>query len=137
MTRFAKPAAVIAAAVSIAFAGPAAAQQASYCNGNLKANSFYSNVLSNGRTADVEYFGQFQNQDPNRRAMRATMSSITFITFGNIRFPVLRPIASFDLGPYEQKTIKVLAVHTQNSGGTGAPTPQHVGNNIRFTCSFM
>lgn len=133
MTRFAKTAAAFVAAATIgAFASPAFAQQARYCNGYLVSNSFYSNVISNGRTADVEYHGQFQNVDPNRRAMTATMLTITRI--GN--FNVLRPIARFDLNAYEQKDITFLALHTNNPGGTGAPTPAQVGAQIRFTCSF-
>jgi hypothetical protein len=133
MTRFTKTAAAFVAAATIGiFANPAAAQQASYCNGNLAANSFYSNVLSNGRTADVEYHGQFQNRDPNRRAMTATMLTITRI--GN--FTVLRPIARFDLDAFQQKDITFLALHTNNPAGNGAPTPVQVGQQIRFSCSF-
>jgi len=133
MTRFAQTAAAFVAAATIgAFANPAAAQQARYCSGDLVANSFYSNVLSNGRTAEVEYHGQFQNVDPNRRAMTATMLAITRI--GN--FVVVRPIARFDLNAYEQKDITFLALQVHNPGGTGAPTPAQVGAQIRFTCSF-
>ncbi len=133
MIRFARTAAAFVAAAAIgAFANPAAAQQARYCNGSLVANSFYSNVLSNGRTAEVEYHGQFQNLDANRRAMTATM--LTIARIGN--FNVLRPIARFDLNAYEQKDITVLALQISNPGGTGAPTPAQVGSQIRFTCSY-
>lgn len=133
MSRFAQTAAAFVAVATIgAFANPAAAQQARYCNGNLVANSFYSNVVSNGRTADVEYHGQFQNVDPSRRAMTATMLTVQRI--GN--FTVLRPIARFDLNSFEQKDITLLSLHTNNPSGTGAPTPVQVGQQIRFTCSF-
>lgn len=133
MFRFTKTVAALAAAAGIAaFAQPAAAQQARYCNGNLVSNSFYSNVLSNGRTAEVEYHGQFQNVDPNRRPMTATMLAITRI--GN--FVVVRPIARFDLNAYEQKDITFLALQVHNPSGSGAPTPAQVGAQIRFTCAF-
>lgn len=133
MSRFTRTAAAFVAAATIgAFASPAFAQQARYCSGNLVANSFYSNVKSDGRTADVEYHGVFQNMDPNSRAMTATMLTITRI--GN--FTVLRPIARFDLNAYEQKDITFLALHTSNPSGAGAPTPAQVGAQIRFTCSF-
>lgn len=133
MSRFTKVAAALVTAATIgALGNPAAAQQASYCNGSLAGNSFYSNVRSNGRTADVEYHGQFQNRDPSRRALTATMLAITRI--GN--FDVLRPVARFDLNAFEQKDITVLTLRTTNPAGTGAPTPAQVGQQIRFTCSF-
>ncbi|TCH96847.1 hypothetical protein EJV46_19965 [Roseococcus sp. SYP-B2431] len=132
MTRFARTAAFAAAVAASAFAYPAAAQQARYCNGSLVANAFYSNVISNGRTAEVEYHGQFQNMDPNRRAMTATM--LTLARIGN--FTVFRPIARFDLNAFQQKDITVLALRTSNPGGTGAPAPAQVGTQIRFTCSY-
>lgn len=128
---FTKTAFAAACAVA-AFATPAAAQQARYCNGALVANSFYSNVMSNGRMALVEYHGQFQNVDPSRRAMTATMLSIARI--GN--FTVLRPVARFDLSAYQQKDITLLALQVNNPAGTGAPTPSTVGQQIRFTCAF-
>jgi hypothetical protein len=127
-----KTVAALAALATIAIASGASAQQARFCDGNLVANAFYSNVRSNGRTADVEYHGQFQNMDPNRRSLTATMTAIMRI--GN--FSVLRPIARFDLGAYQQKDITILALHANNPGGTGMPTPQDVGRQIRFTCSF-
>ncbi|WP_424814609.1 hypothetical protein [Roseococcus sp. YIM B11640] len=121
------------AAVTVGcLAAPAMAQRPSFCNNTLVANSFYSNVLSNGRTAEVEYHGQFQNLDPNRRAMTATMLAISRI--GN--FTVVRPIGHFDLNPYEQKDIAFLSLQVHNPSGTGAPTPVQVGAQIRFACSF-
>ena len=68
--------------------------------------------------------------------MTATMLRIVTIRFGNLTFNVLRPVARFDLNSYEQKDITLLAVHTTGQGGQGAPTPAHVGQQIRFTCSY-
>ncbi len=113
-------------------AGPAGAQQSRYCNNALVANSFYSNAVPTAGGADVEYHGQFQNQDPRRRAMVATMVRIQ--TIG--RFSLLRVVAQFNLGSYEQKDVSLLAVHTANRTGAGAPTPAVVGNAIRFVCTY-
>jgi len=128
---FTKTAFAAACAIA-AFAAPAAAQQARFCDGALVGNAFYSNVLPNGGTAQVEYHGQFQNVDSSRRAMTATMLAIARI--GN--FTVLRPIARFDLSAYQQKDITLLALQVNNPAGTGAPTPSTVGQQIRFTCTF-
>lgn len=133
MTHFGRPLAILAATAGIAFATPASAQMARYCDGNLVANSFYTNVLGSPGGADVEYHGLFQNQNAQGRVMTATMLAIQRI--GN--FTVLRPIARLTLQPFEQKDFKLLAVHTANQGGTGAPSPVTVGQSIRFSCSFL
>ena len=103
----------------------------SYCGGTVVANSFYSNVLSNGSTASVEYHGQFQNQDQGRRKMRVTVTRLDRI--GNFR--VLRIISSFDLNPYQQTDVNVLTLHVDNPGGSGAPTPASVGQQLRLFCN--
>lgn len=108
------------------------AQQAKFCNNALVANSFYSNVLSNGKTANVEYHGQFQNQDPQRRALTATMLRPAKI--GN--YTVMQPVTTITLSAYQQKDIKLLFVQTTTPSGQGAPTPQQVSAQIRFTCTF-
>ncbi|WP_376090893.1 hypothetical protein ACE7GA_20715 [Roseomonas sp. CCTCC AB2023176] len=123
-------AAVIAAAFA---AAPASAQSARYCDGNLVANSFYSNVLSNGSTATVQYHGQFQNTDPQRRRISATLLQMQRI--GN--FTILRPMGRLDLNAYEQKDVVIFSVQTNNPGGAGAPTPALVGQTIRFACHFV
>ena len=132
MMRLTKSLTALAAVAAITAAGPAFAQRATYCNGNLVANSFYSNVLPASGGANVEYHGQFQNQDPQRRALTATM-----LTVGRIgNFTVLRPVARFDLNPYEQKDVTLLALHTSSQSGAGAPPPFTVGQTIRFSCTF-
>ena len=132
-TRFATLAGAAALAAAALHAAPAAAQQAKYCNNALVANSFYANTLqAQGGGAEVEYHGQFQNQDPQRRAMTATMLRAQKI----LNFTILRPVARIELNSYEQKDIVVFAVHTNNQSGQGAPTPQQVSQTIRFTCTF-
>lgn len=130
MTRFALPA--IAAAAALAFAAPASAQQARYCDGAVNANAFYANVLSNGRNATVEYHGQFQNVDPQRRRLTATLVQIQQLG----QFRVVRMIASFGLNSFEQKDITLLSIQVPNAGGTGAPNALEVGHQIRMTCHF-
>jgi hypothetical protein len=136
MLNFTKTAAALAAAAGIAaFASPASAQGLPrFCNNLMSTNSFYSNVLSTGTNAEVEYHGQFQNQDyQNQRTITATMS-IVVARFGN--WEIRRRITSFTLAPNEQKDVIFLALGTHNPGGQGAPTPAAVGAQIRFTCSF-
>jgi len=78
------------------------------------------------------YHGQFQNQDPNRRALTATMVTITQIG----TFAVIRSIARLELNPYEQKDVIFLTLRVNNPGGTGAPTAATVGQTVRFVCTF-
>jgi hypothetical protein len=116
----------------VVYAAPAAAQMAKFCTSSLVANSFYSTVLSASSGADVEYHGQFQNQDSRRRTLSATLVRLQKI--GN--FTVLKVIDRFDLQPYQQKDVDLLTVHTENRAGTGAPTPQQVGSTLRFVCTY-
>jgi hypothetical protein len=137
MLNFARTAAAFAAAAGItAFAGPASAQALpKFCHNNvLVTNALYSNVLSNGAVSQVEYHGQFQNQDPNRRTVTATMS-IVVARFGN--WEITRPLARFSLGAYAQSDVILMVLRKNNPGGEGAPTPAAVGSQIRFTCSFV
>ncbi len=131
--RFATLAGMAALATTALHTGPAAAQSATYCSGTLVANSFYSNVLpgSNGG-ADVEYHGQFQNQDSKRRPVSVTL--IEIVKVGNFTF--VKKVNKFALGPYEQKDIALATVHTANQGGTGAPTPAQMSKNLRLSCAF-
>jgi hypothetical protein len=113
-------------------AAPTSAQSAKYCSDSLAANAFYSNVMQATGGADVEYHGQFQNQDTRRRTMTATMIRLQKI--GN--FTLLKVIDRFDLAAYQQKDINLLTIHTTNQAGSGAPTPQVVGATIRFVCTY-
>jgi hypothetical protein len=137
MIRFTKTAAAafVAAATVGAFANPAAAQGLPrFCTNLMSTNSFYSNVLSTGQNAEVEYHGQFQNQDyQNQRTITARMS-VVVAKFGN--WEIRRRITTFTLAPNEQKDVIFLVLGTHNPGGQGAPTPAAVGSQIRFDCSF-
>ncbi|MDB5413622.1 MAG: hypothetical protein JWR10_1957 [Rubritepida sp.] len=136
MNRFTKSATAVAAAAMIAaFANPAAAQSMPrFCNGDvLVTNSFYANVLSNGANSQVEYHGMFQNQDPNRRTITATMS-VVVARFGP--WEITRPLARFDLASYQQNNVVLMVLRKSNPAGAGAPSANDVGAQIRFTCAF-
>ena len=127
---------VVAAATITAFANLATAQALpKFCNANvLVTNALYSNVLSNGTTSEVEYHGQFQNQDfQNRRMITATMS-VVVARFG--RWEITRPLARFTLATNQQNDVVLMVLRTTNAGGQAAPTPAQVGAQIRFTCAF-
>ncbi|TCH99098.1 hypothetical protein EJV46_11215 [Roseococcus sp. SYP-B2431] len=137
MLNFTRTAAALATVASLgAFANPVAAQGLPrFCNPNVLAtNSFYSNVLSNGQTSEVEYHGQFQNQDyQHQRTITATMS-IVVARFGN--WEITRPLSRFTVAPNEQKDVVLMVLRRHNAGGQGAPQANEVGAQIRFTCSF-
>jgi hypothetical protein len=125
--------AAIAATAAVAHAVPAAAQSARYCTGNvLVAISLYGSVTPNGKTADVTYYGTFQNRDPQKRALTALMVKITKIG----RFSLLRVVDHFDLAPNQHVTVNLFSVHTERPGGSDAPMPAEVGSAIRFVCIF-
>lgn len=132
VSRFAGWIAVFATAAA-ATAGPASAQQASYCNGALQANSFYSNVLPvPGGGAEVEYHALIQNMDRQRRSVSAVMLRVASIN----SYAAINQLNRIDLRSYEQKDVVLLKVRTSHPGGSGAPSPMQVGRAIGFTCSF-
>lgn len=113
--------------------GPASAQPASYCNGSLQANSFYSNVMQSAAGgADVEYHGQFQNMDPQRRSVNVRILRIVQVG----PYTAQMVTSDFDLGAYHQKDITILKVRTNNASGAGAPTPAQVRQALRLDCTF-
>jgi len=82
----------------------------------------------------VRYHGQFQNR--SARAMTANMLAVREIIINNIRFPVVRYIATLDLNAWEQKDVPFLMIRVNNPAGTGAPSAVDVGRAIRFTCTM-
>ncbi|WP_027285984.1 hypothetical protein [Rubritepida flocculans] len=125
------------AVMALAQPAPAAAQGLpSYCNNTLYTNSLYANVRSDGRTANVEYHGQFQNRDPQGRRITASMATVTHVTINNIQFTVVRHIGTFTLDGWQQRDIQFLTLRVNNPSGQGAPSAVDVGRTVRFTCSF-
>lgn len=101
------------AALPIAFASMGAqAQMARYCDGRIVANSFYSNVQSNGSRSTVPYFVQLQNQsgDPIRYTVRFTAPHIMQAQNG----AVVATLAS-----YQQATVTLGQQSFNNPSGTG------------------
>ena len=112
---------------------PVAAQSARYCSDSLVANSFYSNVLrSAGGGADVEYHGQFQNQDTRRRKMTIVLTDVTRIS----TYQFVLATQRFDLDSYQQKDIVLAKTHTTSQSGIGAPTPAQMSHSLRLLCTF-
>lgn len=111
------------AAAALAAAAPAAAQPARYCDGALVANAWYRNVLPRPDGAEVEYHGQFQNQDPLRRPMRVEVTGPQ----GPVRL---------DLAPYAQVDAVLRTLRVADPSGEGAPSPEEVGRTVRLTCRF-
>ena len=136
MTFFAKTTALAAAAAAVvSLAQPAAAQGLpTYCDNVLTTNSLYANVLSDGRTAQVQYHGQFQNR--GSRPMMANMLAVSELNIGGIRFVVVRHVATINLTAWQQTDVQFLTLRVNNPAGSGAPSAVDVGRAIRFTCSY-
>ena len=121
-----------AAAVAAALhAAPALA--AGDCDGSLVTTSVFSRVLSDGAAATVAYHAEFQNQDPGRRRLVATVLPVQ----GGEAVGTPRPAQRLELGPYEQRDVAVLSVRVANPGGTGGPSTAEVGRMLRLECRFL
>ena len=111
--RFTLTALAAMAALPIALASTGAqAQMARYCDGRIVANSFYSNVQSNGSRSTVTYFVQLQNQsgDPIRYTVRFTAPHVFEAQNGS----VVAHLAS-----YQQATITLGKQNFNNPSGQG------------------
>jgi hypothetical protein len=124
-------AAFAAAAMITAFANPATAQRASFCNGQLVTNSSYTSVMGRNTTANVEYVMQIQTRNPNH-TVTADMIAPSSVS----GFTVQRPGGRLVLGPYEQKMYSIMTLQIANSVGSGAPTLEQVFRSIQFVCTF-
>jgi hypothetical protein len=134
MRPFAKTLALAALALmAVAPPAPAAAQGLpSFCDNTLLMIVAYSNIRSDGRTAEVDYHAQFQNRDPRRRVMTAAMATIERVG----AFQVQRPLGSFTLDPYKPEGHRLLTLRVSNPSGQGAPTAAEVVRQLGFTCGF-
>lgn len=116
------------AALPIAFASLGAqAQMARYCDGRVVANSFYSNVNSNGSRSTVPYFVQLQNQsgEPIRYTVRFTAPHITQAQNGSV-------VAT--LASYQQATVTLGQQSFNNPGGTGQLSQADLIRYTQVTC---
>ena len=103
----------LSAVVALSFVATAAqAQMARYCQGQVLANSFYSNIQSNGSRSTVSYFTQLQNAsaDPVRYTLRFTAPHI---------FEAQNGSGIARLEPYQQVTVLLGRQSFNNPSGSG------------------
>ena len=116
------------AALPIAFASfGAQAQMARYCEGRIVANSFYSNVQSNGSRSTVPYFVQLQNQSGEaiRYTVRFTAPHIMQAQNGS---------TVAHLASYQQVTVQLGVQSFSNPSGTGQLSQADMVRYTQVTC---
>lgn len=137
MIRCARTTALAAAAALLAIAQPApAAAQAglpTYCGGALVTNAMHANVRSNGRTAELDYFAQFQARD---RGLTVSVARFTTISINGRVWPVIRHMGNVTFNPRQQQQVQLLTLHVNNPSGLGAPSALDAGRAVILTCSF-
>lgn len=111
--RFKLTALAAAAALPLALASTGAqAQMATYCEGRIVANAFYSNVLSNGSRSTGVYFVQLQN-----RSDQAIRYTVRFTAPHTHEAQNGHPIAH--LASYQQVTVQLGKQNFNNPSGQG------------------
>ncbi|UPY37123.1 hypothetical protein [Sediminicoccus sp. KRV36] len=116
------------AALPIAFASVGAqAQMARYCDGRIVANSFYSNVQSNGSRSSVPYFVQLQNQ--SGESIRYTVRFTAPHIIGAQNGSVVAHLAS-----YQQVTVQLGQQNFNNPSGTGQLSQADMIRYTQVTC---
>ena len=106
----------------------ASAQMTTYCGGNLKVFTEYVTIESNGRTSQVHYHLQLQNQ--KGWSIKATTQIPAQV--GNYR--VQSPLSSVEFLPNEFKTVRVLTLGVSNPSGSGAPSAKSVAAEVQLHC---
>lgn len=134
MLNFTKTAAAFAAAATIgAFAQPASAQSFnSNCQGRVTINSVYRNIVNYPAPGEAVYFGQFQNQDQQRRTVTVTVARITRIGNRN----VIRFRETITLMPYEQQTVELLSLPLHEPSGTSTPDASVIRGQLVLSCRW-
>lgn len=119
-------AAVAALPIALAPTG-AQAQMARYCEGRLVANSFYSNVQSNGSRSTGVYFIQLQNQsgEPVRYTVRFNAPHTLQAQNGS---------AVATLSGYQQTTIQLGKQNFNNPSGQGILGLADMARYTQVTC---
>jgi hypothetical protein len=126
--RFTLAALAALAALAVAFASMGAqAQMARYCDGRIVANSFYSNVQSNGSRSTVPYFVQLQNQSGEtiRYTVRFTAPHIMGAQNGS---------TVAQLPSYQQVTVQLGTQSFNNPSGTGQLSQADLIRYTQVTC---
>ena len=118
----------LAAALPIILASTGAqAQMARYCDGRITANSFYSNVQSNGPRSTVSYFVQLQNASPE--AIRYTVR----FTAPNIRNAQNGSTVAHQAS-YQQVTVSLGQQAMNNPSGTGQLSQADIMRYTQVAC---
>jgi hypothetical protein len=132
MNRLALAAAAIAATIG-GFAQSASAQAwNSNCQGRVTINSVYRNIANAPAPGEAVYFGQFQNQDQQRRTVTVTIARITRIGHRN----VIRFRETIVLTPYEQQTVELLSLPLHEPSGSNAPEPSVIKGQLVLSCAW-
>jgi hypothetical protein len=116
------------AALPIAFASMGAqAQLAQFCDGRIVANSFYSNVQSNGSRSTVPYIVQLQNRSDEtiRYRVRFTAPHIMSPQNGSTVAHLTR---------YQQVTVTLGTQSFNNPSGTGQLSQADMIRYTQVTC---
>lgn len=116
------------AALPLAFASfGAQAQMARYCDGRIVANSFYSNVQSNGSRSTVPYLVQLQNQ--SGEAIRYTVRFTAPHIMGAQNGSTVAHLAS-----YQQVTVTLGTQSFNNPSGQGQLSQADMIRYTQVTC---
>lgn len=116
------------ATLPIAFASfGAQAQMARYCDGRIAANSFYTNILSNGSRSTAVYFVQLQNLSNTAISytVRFTAPGIMEAQNGS----VLAHLAN-----YQQVTVTLGKQNFNNPSANGQLTQADMIRYTQVTC---
>lgn len=119
-------AALVASPIAFASMG-AQAQMARYCEGRIVANSFYSNVQSNGSRSTVVYYAQLQNQ--SGEAIRYTVRFRAPNTLMPQNGSVVATLAS-----YQQVTVTLGSQNFSNPSGMGQLSQADITRFTEVVC---
>ncbi len=126
-------AAVATAATIGGFAQSASAQTwNSNCAGRVTINSVYRNIVNSPAPGEAVYFGQFQNQDQQRRTVTVTVARITRIGQRN----VIRFRETIVLAPYEQQTVELLSLPLREPSGSATPDASVIRGQLVLSCRW-
>ena len=133
MTRLAilRNAALAAVAVLALHSTSAHAQAASYCGGKLAADTFYSTVSSNGKSARIDYFVQLRNTT----AVKLTyVPRLNYAPRPGITLSERILATPLTAAAYAGKALKIGALTINNPSGAGAPAAKELGMSLMISC---
>jgi len=133
MTRLAtlRNAAFAAVAVLALHPTSAHAQAARYCAGKLVADTFYSTVSSDGKTALVDYFAMVRNHTKDSIVF---VPSMAFAQQNGSTIKSRLPLTPITMAAYSSNKLKLLTLAVNNPSGQGAPVAKDVGVGLIVVC---